>query len=131
MAAAAVGVVALAATGLGYPARPTMAGTAKPHGRSAPTPVPSEPVVEHGGHRYAVGRPGDVAVLGDWDCDGTPTPALYRPSTGEAFVFGSWARAGRPVRAHGAGRHPPGGVVTVVAGPGGCDRLSIKAHENA
>jgi hypothetical protein len=46
-----------------------------------------------GGDRFALGAEGDVAVLGDWDCDGTATPGLFRPSTGESFVFDRWARA--------------------------------------
>lgn len=36
---------------------------------------------------YRLGRMGDVLVAGDWDGDGTWTPGLYRPATGEAFLF--------------------------------------------
>lgn len=36
---------------------------------------------------YRLGRDGDVLVAGDWDGDGTWTPGLYRPATGEAFLF--------------------------------------------
>jgi hypothetical protein len=43
-----------------------------------------------GDRRYQVGQPGDLVVIGDWDCVGGVTPALLRPSTGEVFVFGSW-----------------------------------------
>ncbi|MDP9403749.1 MAG: hypothetical protein M3P85_10555, partial [Actinomycetota bacterium] len=121
--------VAVAAAGLGRPSTPTIAAPAIPPGR--PKPAPSQPVVEHAGRRYAMGRPGDVALLGDWDCDGAPTPALYRPSTGEAFVFRSWAEPGSPVQAHRAGRHRRGGVATVAADGEGCDRLSVAPHENA
>lgn len=58
------------------------------------TTVPSARVegstVVAGGRRYQVGQPGDLVVLGDWDCVGGATPALLRPSTGEVFVFPSW-----------------------------------------
>ena len=36
---------------------------------------------------YRLGVAGDVLVAGDWDGNGTWTPGLYRPSTGEAFLF--------------------------------------------
>ena len=51
-------------------------------------------VVSVDGHQFSVGDPGDRVVLGDWDCDGTPTAALARPSTGEVFVFDRWPVAG-------------------------------------
>lgn len=42
---------------------------------------------------YAVGVANDWLGVGDWDCDGTLTPALYRPATGEVFLFDGWAGA--------------------------------------
>ncbi|HMV74162.1 MAG TPA: protein kinase, partial [Microthrixaceae bacterium] len=39
-------------------------------------------VVVAGGHRYRVGRVGDLAAIGDWDCDGTSTIAVLRPEDG-------------------------------------------------
>jgi hypothetical protein len=42
------------------------------------------------GRRYRVGQAGDEVLVEDWDCDGTPTPALLRPGTGEVFVFSRW-----------------------------------------
>ncbi|GIU85196.1 MAG: hypothetical protein KatS3mg008_1971 [Acidimicrobiales bacterium] len=56
----------------------------------------SEPAVIHEGMVgtsdgwIAVGDPDDVVVLGDWDCDGSSTPALLRRGTGEVFVFDRW-----------------------------------------
>ena len=47
-------------------------------------------VIEYGGHRYGVGAPGDFVETGDWDCDGEPTPAIVRPSTGDVVLFNSW-----------------------------------------
>lgn len=40
--------------------------------------------------RLAVGERGDVAAIGDWSCDGTKTLGIYRPATGNWFVFDSW-----------------------------------------
>ncbi len=63
---------------------------------TAPT-APAEPVtidgtiVQVGDRRYAIGLPGDVIAVADWDCDGQATPALLRPDSGEVFVFGRWA----------------------------------------
>lgn len=51
---------------------------------------PGAPVLVHEGRRYGVGAPGDTALSGDWNCDGTPTPAILRPATGEVAVFDSW-----------------------------------------
>jgi hypothetical protein len=34
---------------------------------------------------FFYGNPGDTPLLGDWDCDGVDTPAMYRESTG--FVY--------------------------------------------
>ena len=55
------------------------------------------PVLVHDGRRYGVGAPGDSALSGDWNCDGTPTPAILRPATGEVAVFDSWPAANRSV----------------------------------
>jgi hypothetical protein len=61
---------------------------------TAPVRAPGPPpTVMSQGRRYAVGAPGDLAVLGDWDCDHVPTVALIRPATGEVFVFDGWAEA--------------------------------------
>lgn len=46
-----------------------------------------------GATTWRAGRPGDVAVVGDWDCDGRATVASLRASTGEVFVFDRWERA--------------------------------------
>ena len=40
--------------------------------------------------RYAIGAPGDVVALGDWNCDGIDTPGLFRPSTGVISLFDAW-----------------------------------------
>jgi len=43
-----------------------------------------------GPRTWRLGRPGDRLLLGDWDCDGTVTPALHRPSTGRTYGFDRW-----------------------------------------
>jgi len=35
--------------------------------------------------RFYFGIPRDIPLMGDWDCDGVNTPAMYRPSNG--FVY--------------------------------------------
>ena len=83
-----------------------------------------------------LGRDGDLVTLADTDCDGVVTPVVYRPSTGEVFVFPRWSLDqpfeinatavvpdGRSISTR-AGRCGPvtvttaDGTETVVAGPG-------------
>jgi len=52
---------------------------------------PDEPPVE-----LVVGDDGDRAVVGDWNCDGTYTPGVYRPDTGQVFLFAGWATVDSP-----------------------------------
>ena len=54
-------------------------------------------VLEHGGHLYGVGAPGDFVETGDWDCDGEPTPAIVRPSTGDVVLFNAWPAPHRSI----------------------------------
>lgn len=42
------------------------------------------------GRWFEAGQAGDHVTVGDWNCDGTATPAVVRPSTGEVFVFDRW-----------------------------------------
>ncbi|MGQ0522002.1 MAG: serine/threonine-protein kinase [Actinomycetota bacterium] len=84
-------------------------------------------VVEAAGIRYHLGRPGDVLLLGDWDCDRRDTPALYRPATGQVFIFPAWAGQGPALAGTDAGRHPTAGEATVVRGPDGCDQVAVSA----
>jgi hypothetical protein len=55
--------------------------------------VPGNIVVADG-KRYRVGQEGDHLLVGDWGCDGQPTPAAFRPSTHEVFVFDRWTADG-------------------------------------
>ncbi len=38
---------------------------------------------------YDFGAPGDVPLMGDWDCDGDETPGVYRLSTGGVYLRNS------------------------------------------
>lgn len=73
--------------------------------------------------RYALGAPGDVVALGDWDCDGRATPGTYRPATGVVTLYGSWPGEGPGLAPDTVRRTPAGGGAEIVAGPDGCDDL--------
>ena len=139
----AVGVVAVAAVVLGVSwLRPVGSAGSSPSARpstgapreaptTATTPVaaaaagaarvwPSEPVEVAGtevrtrGHRWSVGEAGDLVAVGDWDCDGTPTPAVLRPAAGQVFVFDRWADGTGEVAAT-PGPSAPGDAVSFAA----------------
>lgn len=89
--------------------RPWVSSTTSAPPASAPTtaPMPSatdevvaaDGLVRTAAGTFRVGRPGDRAATGDWDCDGRPTLLLLRLDTGEVFHFDRWASAGRPATA--------------------------------
>jgi len=89
---------------------------------------------------YQLGEPGDQVVLGDWDCDGRATPGLFRPASGDAYVFDGWAGPGQEMAARpvdlGADSEPgqgrQGGAMVRVAHStqpdhAGCDKLDVIA----
>jgi hypothetical protein len=39
--------------------------------------------------QFTFGAPGDVPLMGDWDCDGVATPGAYRLSTGGVYLRNS------------------------------------------
>jgi hypothetical protein len=82
-------------------------------------------VVHAGEQRWAVGEPGDVLAVGDWDCDGAATPAAYRPTTGDVFVFDTWAASGQPVAVEAAARVADGTTLAAERGDDGCDALVV------
>jgi hypothetical protein len=74
--------------------------------RNAPPPAPSPPadgvgVVDQGSGLWTLrrpdgstfsffyGNPGDVPIMGDWNCDGISTPGLYRQSDGFVYLRNS------------------------------------------
>ena len=38
---------------------------------------------------FTFGDPGDLPMIGDWDCDGIATPAVWRPSNGDLYLRNS------------------------------------------
>ncbi|MGH9127558.1 MAG: serine/threonine protein kinase [Acidimicrobiales bacterium] len=70
--------------------------------------------------RFVMGRPGDELLVGDWGCRGSDTAAVYRPGTGQVFVWDGWASPGRaaaPARVFDTGIE--NGVATTVTSPSG------------
>ena len=75
------------------------------------------------GARYDVGAPGDAVAVADWDCDGSDTPAVVRPSTGDVFVFDAWATAEAPMPARLLDRVP--GAIAPATPDGTCDVVPV------
>jgi hypothetical protein len=94
-------------------------------GDGCPEPVRVDAgVVQVADSRWAVGHPDDELALGDWDCDGSVTPALYRPATGDVFVFPTWAGPGEPLTVEAVTQVSGGHALTTAsdgAGAGRCD----------
>ena len=95
-----------------------------------PPPTADPVVVEANGATYELGAPGDRVALGDWDCDGTVTPALLRPSTGDVFMFDTWAEAGHDVTVRPSTRVPGARRVTAGDPDGdGCHQLVVETPD--
>lgn len=75
---------------------------------------------------WVVGRPGDTLAVGDWDCDGTATAAVLRPSTGEVFVFDRWIASGDELTVAAAAIVDGGTAVVARDDDGdGCAELAV------
>jgi tRNA A-37 threonylcarbamoyl transferase component Bud32 len=70
--------------------------------------------------RIGLGQAGDQVVLGDWDCDGVDTPALYRAGDGAVEYYDVWPtveeQAYQPASTDQAAA---GGEASLRAGSGG------------
>ncbi len=79
--------------------------------------------------RLAIGMTGDQLVIGDWNCDGTATPAVYSASRGELTVFDIWPAPGDTAALRGRSevREREGRVQLKQRDPGGrgCDSVVI------
>ncbi len=78
----------------------------------------------YGSTRYFYyGNPGDLPLLGDWDCDGFDTPGMFRPSNGFVYITNR-AETGVADREFFYGQ---GGDVPIVGdwNRDGCDTLAI------
>jgi eukaryotic-like serine/threonine-protein kinase len=104
-------------------------------GDGCPEPVLVDAgVVQVADSRWAVGHPDDELALGDWDCDGTVTPALYRPATGDVFVFPTWAGPGEPLTVDAVTQVSGGHALTTAsdgAGAGRCDVPVVELADGA
>jgi serine/threonine protein kinase len=78
--------------------------------------------------RFDLGQAGDIALLGDWQCRGNFTPAIYRPSTGQVFVFDGWANPDRSRMSSSTAAAIPNGRPTVVRSPAGCDHIEVRPN---
>lgn len=98
--------------------------------------------VDAGVARWTLGEAGDLVAVGDWDCDGEATAALLRPSSGDVFLFSTWAALDAPVtvtptrRVGGAAaiRAEPIGASDAAAGEADasattCDRLVVDSTD--
>ena len=76
--------------------------------------------------RWEVGAPGDLVTLGDWDCDGSKTLALLRPSTGAVYAFLDWATGDRDTTADSLGVVDGANAISTEDADGdGCDDLVV------
>jgi len=79
-----------------------------------------------GSVEVALGEEGDLVALGDWDCDGTATPALLRPASGEVFVFPRWS-LDEPLEIRATTVVPDG--AEIAAGDGDCPDLVVRTPD--
>jgi len=101
--------------------------------RSPPNPPrrvwpPSAPAAEltFGEERFAVGDARDLVTVGDWNCDGTATPAVVRRSSGTVYVFDRWPEDDAEVVGREAGRVPGARAIAAVdSNADGCDELEV------
>lgn len=101
----------------------TTATIPQPTPTTDPIRVEDGRVIVIGAQRFTAGAPGDRVAVGDWDCDGTATVAVLRPSTGAVFVFDDWATAGADLSVP-ATAHAPGAVDLQARARGdGCSSL--------
>ena len=78
-------------------------------------------LIRHDQTWYAVGEPGDLVVVGHWDCAPLATPAVLRPATGEMFVFDAWPSADVVLSVTPSGSVPAGSDSLDVGEVDGCE----------
>lgn len=85
-------------------------------------------VVQVAGQRWQVGGADDSVAVADWDCDGNATPAIYRPATGEVFVFPRWAGRDGPLTVEPAGIVAGGDRLATITqtADGTCPALAVE-----
>ena len=86
--------------------------------------------------RIGLGEPGDQVVLGDWDCDGVDTPALYRRSAGVVQYFDVWPEVTQQTYEPSSSEDVPvGGTAELDEGAGDgegddCDRVRVAGTQS-
>jgi serine/threonine protein kinase len=113
-------------TGSGCPAAAGPVADLDGDGCAGPLRV-EQGVVDTDGGRFAVGEPDDDVVLGDWDCDGSSTPAVLRTGTGDVFVFERWASTARDETVEATTRVPDSTGARVDTRDG-CDHLVVETR---
>jgi hypothetical protein len=80
----------------GHPPCPTVVGPQADVDRDgcAELVVANGRRVRVGNRSFLVGEAGDRVAIGDWDCDGTATPAVLRLATGAIYTFAGWPDRG-------------------------------------
>jgi len=114
-------------------ATPSTRGPTAPTTRAATTsttmattttvPPPGVELI-HEGRRYGLGAPGDIVVIGDWDCDGIATPALLRLADRTVAVFDRWPEPEATLPASVASI-APGAIGLETVDNEGCHRLRV------
>ena len=74
---------------------------------------------------WRIGSADDQLLLGDWDCNGTHTAALYQRSTGMVFLFDDWPQPDRRLRSAVAF---DSGITDgiALAKTGACDEVQVR-----
>jgi hypothetical protein len=87
--------------------------------------------IEVGGRAYGIGEEDDLLAVGDWDCDGTATPALVRPATGSVFLFAAWPAADSALSAEPVTTVADPQSVATASDATGCDILVVETPSGA
>jgi len=83
----------------------------------------SEPRTASAIKRFYFGNPGDEALMGDWNCDGEATPAMYRRSAGLMYLRNTNTQGNADLQFYFGN---PGDIPIVGDFDGdGCDTVSI------
>lgn len=74
---------------------------------------------------FTPGQRGDLAAVGDWDCDGLETLGVFRPSTGTWFAFTTWETDSLSTVEILTDPNPTSPELWVVTNAQGCDRPAL------
>jgi hypothetical protein len=72
---------------------------------------------------FEVGDRDDQIVIGDWDCNGSATPLVYRPSTGMIYQYDHWPSETEPASPRVSTGIADGSAVRVP--DGACDNIRV------